>query len=167
MRAQIADRQINVCPDLDLPGYQLLGIFTGEPASEHGTIEPYRFTSKSSQLREERAAQCELARCATVRVLCAEDAPFDLSKFSIDIDGNGHRTPPRLKHLASPSLEIIPVEPGKHRIVIREADVRKLDRAESSAEHFDIASGDEATFALQLDGEALLLKPSQPFVAAP
>ena len=255
MTAQIADRLINASPDLDLPGYQLFGIFTGEPASEHGTIEPYRFTSKatpdprmcntavargyislyrlnssgrltlngfaylphngrapdlvheeltgdfwlllrqsffgdsiyvpfrdgilasdrsqwrhqasSRDLMKERAAQRELARSATVRVLCAEDALFDLSKFSIYIDGNGHRTPPRLKHLVSPSLETIPVEPGKHRIVIREAEVRKPDRAESNTEHFELASGEEATFALQLDGKALLLKPLQPFVAAP
>ncbi|WP_426318768.1 hypothetical protein [Pseudoduganella sp. R-43] len=159
MTAQIADRLINACPDLKLPGYQLFGIFTGAFAGAPSV--------SARDLMRERAAQREFARSATVRVLCAEDALFGLSKFSIYIDGNGHRTPPRLKHLASPSLEIIPVEPGKHRIVVREADVRKPDRAESNTEHFELASGEEAIFALQLDGEALLLKPLQPFVAAP
>ncbi len=255
MTAQVADRLINACPELDLPGYQLFGVFTGAPNSKHEKIEPYRFESKatpdprivstavargyislyrlnsagrlmlngfaylphkgrapdlvheeligdfwllfrlsffgegvfvpfrngvivsdrsqwqhqtsSEGLLAKIAARHERARNSTIQVRCAEGAPFDLGDFRIYIDGNIHNTPPRLRHLASPTAEVIAVEPGAHRIVVREADARKPNRVESNTAHFDVYPGETVTFALQLEAEVLLLTPMQPFVAEP
>ncbi len=255
MTAQLADRLINTCPDLDLPGYQLFGVFTGTPNSEHEKLKPYRFEAKAtpdprivstavgrgyislyrlnssgrltlngfaylphkgrapdlvheeligdfwmlfrvsffgdgvfvpfrngvlvkdrSQWRHqmpseaisgEFAARHERACTSTIQVHCEEGAPFDLGKFRIYIDGNIQNTPMRLRHLASPTAEVIALEPGAHRIVVREADTRKPNRVESNTAHFEIYPGETLTFALQLDAEVLLLKPMQPSVAEP
>ncbi|KQZ45198.1 hypothetical protein [Duganella sp. Root1480D1] len=253
MTAQVADRLINACLELDLPGYQLFGVFTGVPNSEHEKLGPYCFKAKAtpdprivstavargyvslyrlnssgrltlngfaylphkgrapdlvheevigdfwllfrmsffgegvfvpfrngvlvkdrSQWRHQMssegilggiAARHERARTATIRVHCAEGAPFDFGNFRIYIDGNIHNTPLRLRHLASPTAEVIALEPGAHRIVVREADTRKPNRVESNTAHFEIYPGETLTFTLQQDAEVILLKPLQPFVA--
>jgi hypothetical protein len=64
--------------------------------------------------------QKEHACSALIRVRCVDGGPLDWSGLKIYVDGNVHRTPPRLGHQASPVLEVIPIEPGPHRIVVRE-----------------------------------------------
>lgn len=103
-------------------------------------------------------ARQERACSALIRVRCVGS---DWTGFKIYVDGNVHRTPPRLGHQASPSLEVIPIEPGTHRIVVRESDARKPNRGESNTAHFELGQGEEAEFTLQLKDGALLLTPAE------
>lgn len=243
MTAQTPDRLVNAHPDVDLTGYQLFGVVTEDPTSQHR--QPYPFKSKATP--DARMASTAVARgyislfrlnstgrlslkgfaylphkgrapdmldeelegdfwlvfrqtffgdsvylpfrngivvsdrsqwshvpspgnsmkaflvrkeracSALIRVRCVDGGSLDWRVLKLYVDGNVHRTPPRFGHLASPALEIIPIEPGTHRIVVREADARKPNRVESNTVQLELAQGEEAEFTLQFEGGSLLL----------
>jgi hypothetical protein len=101
--------------------------------------------------------EIEARHSSTVRVLCAEGGPLSIGAVKIYVDGNIHRTPQRLSHLATPRLEVIPLVPGAHRIVVREFDMHKPNRAESNTVFIELAHGEEATLVVQFLAGSLTL----------
>jgi hypothetical protein len=88
---------------------------------------------------------------ATIRVTDSDNLALGMRGLKIYIDGNVRSTPQRLRHLATPNCEVIPVVPGKHRVVVREAEINKPNRAESNTLFVELGQGEEATIAVQAE----------------
>lgn len=87
----------------------------------------------------------EFEKTHTVKVLvhsCLED----INVYKIYIDGNIHRT--RVKDSAPEGTVLVWLEPGEHRIVVRESEVNKANRFESQTINFSTNSSQVLNFEL-------------------
>lgn len=101
--------------------------------------------------------QVEARHSSTIRVQSSR-AVSNLAELKIYVDGNVHATPLRLRHLASATCEVIPVIPGAHRLVVREADVKKPNRAESNTLFFELVQGEEAAIVVEVEDGAFRIE---------
>jgi hypothetical protein len=101
--------------------------------------------------------EVEARHSATLIVRGSINLPAGIEAFKIYVDGNIHRTPARLSHLANPSQEVIALIPGRHRIVVRDAEVGKTDRAESNTVIVEFAEGEKREMVVKLDDGLLAL----------
>lgn len=78
-----------------------------------------------------------------------------LSLLKIYIDGNVRSTPPRLRAQASGIREVIPVEPGEHRLQVRDADVASFGRRESNVLQVRVQPGARICVSVRFNGPML------------
>lgn len=90
--------------------------------------------------------------CIYVTINCGPSA-----QFKIYVDGNVRVTPARLAHLRSPTSDVLPVAPGEHRIVVREAEINKHNRAQSNTLFVSLVDNEEIHLVLQNDAGELHL----------
>jgi hypothetical protein len=98
----------------------------------------------------------EVAAQESSRILVTIDGGKS-NHFKIYVDGNIRVTPPRLAHLRTKNTEVVSVQPGEHRVVIREAEVSKSPRAESNTVVVSLSENEEAHLVLRIDANALSL----------
>jgi hypothetical protein len=90
----------------------------------------------------------------TVKVL-VHSSQLDTNQYKIYIDGNIHRT--RVKDKAPEGSVLVWLEPGEHRIVVRESEVNKANRLESQTIIFSANDGRVLSFELVLKDKNLEL----------
>jgi hypothetical protein len=99
-----------------------------------------------------------------VTILSDETAPGSVDRYSIYIDGNIAGT--RRQDTRPSNGEFVKLEPGRHRIVVREADHKKADRIESNTIWFEAVEGSPLQFRFrQVAGGLELTLATDPGVA--
>ncbi|MEQ7415877.1 hypothetical protein [Xanthomonas campestris] len=81
----------------------------------------------------------------------------DLSNYKIYVNGNIRRTPQRLTFLKTSASEVLAVVPGEYRVVVREAEVDKPNRAESNTVLILVEPRGAAHLLLGIEGGVLSL----------
>lgn len=80
---------------------------------------------------------------------------IEIQQFKVYVDGYICVT--RQTDNAPENSVLVWLEPGEHRIIAREYEVKKVDRLESNAIDFTTVNGEEVEFQLALNGENLYL----------
>jgi len=93
-------------------------------------------------------------RTHTVKVL-VNSCLVDINEYKIYIDGNVHRT--RVKDKAPVGTVLVWLEPGEHRIVVRESEVNKTNRFESQTINFFASRNQVLNFELVSKDQTLEL----------
>jgi len=101
--------------------------------------------------------EVEARHSVTLYVVAGASLPMGLGSLSIYVDGNIQRTPLRLRERATRTTEVIPLVPGAHRVVVREAEVHKINRLESNSLYLELGAGEEVALNIQLSAGNLEL----------
>ncbi len=100
-------------------------------------------------------AEVEARENCVLEVNAIDGDDNGLAHLSIYVDGNVRRTPPRLRSQGLAVRELIPVEPGEHRVQIKDADTAALGRLESNVLSLRTKPGDRILLSLRLRGPLL------------
>jgi hypothetical protein len=89
---------------------------------------------KREDSHDEKRLQQEwdAVNCAALVVTAEPSVPHGMQGYKVYVNGNIHGTPSRFSHLAPANGMYARLRPGSHRVVVREADHAKKDRAESN-----------------------------------
>jgi hypothetical protein len=90
-----------------------------------------------------------------VTIMADETVASSVDDYSIYIDGNVAGT--RRQDTRPSNGEFVKLEPGRHRIVVREADHKKPDRVESNTIWFDAVEGTPLQFRFRQVADGLEL----------
>ena len=85
------------------------------------------------------------------------ELPDALADYKVYVDRNIRSTPPRLAERAEVDELLIPVEPGEHSVVFREADVQRPGRKESNTLVVLLGPDQVVTFVASIAGQELRL----------
>lgn len=99
----------------------------------------------------------DAVNCASLVVSADRTVPHGMQGYKVYIDGNIHGTPPRFSEPAPANAIYTRVQPGAHRVVVREANHAKPDRAESNTLHVQAHEDMTLTLKLVLEGSVLTL----------
>jgi hypothetical protein len=102
-------------------------------------------------------AETAARESSLVRVQAAADLPGGIEAYKVYVDGNVRGTPSRLSEYKAFDVVVIPVVPGEHRVVVRDADIHNPSRAESNTIHVTVAYGQELHFVIGFKSGALEL----------
>jgi hypothetical protein len=91
-------------------------------------------------------------------IIVRGDALLQLSEYKLYIDGNVHGTGARFAALAPPNSVYCRLQAGVHRVVLREKDVRKLDRLESNTIEVEIHDDEQIAIRASLQNGELFLE---------
>lgn len=72
-------------------------------------------------------------RTCLVTVRCGDDLPGGIGAYKLYVNGNIKPLEPSATQFPESSDRIVRLEPGNHRLVLREFDPHKVNRAESNA----------------------------------
>ncbi len=95
--------------------------------------------------------------CASLVVSADQTVPHGIQGYRVYVNGNVHGTPPRFSHLAPANAIYTRLQPGAYRVVVREADYTKPDRAESNLLNVQAQKDKTLTLKLVLLDSALKL----------
>jgi hypothetical protein len=114
----------------------------------------------SRDLWERLEKDFEKTHSCSVTVTGNATLPHPLSSYNVYIDGNVAR--PRRKDIWPNHEEFVRLLPGDHRIVVRERDVKKVNRLESNTLWFTASEGVLLRFEVGMSNGYLTLIQSQP-----
>jgi hypothetical protein len=117
-------------------------------------VELWEFQNR--EMWEELDRQIRATQTAALFVHFNSEEGFISDEYTIYVDGYIRGTSP--KDSRPVNGQLIRIEPGEHRLIIRDRDHGKSGRRESNTIHFSINNAQHITFHVCARGQGILLK---------